>query len=167
MLDHAAGRLAPGMHLAAEIHRLMSTSGEEVATLWETVRDVLMDKGRHVQPSAHLNDGHIAAAIDIIHTDYSEVKWRRGLSGVRYAKCEGADGQLMRLNPGQTVLSHGHSALEATVVLEGVLDDGRGTYQQGDILLAEAGMKHRPAANGARACVCFVARSPRPFWRFT
>ena len=166
MLDHSAGQLTPGMQLAADIHRLMSSTGDEVAALWETVKSVLRDSGQPA-PRDTREQRQIAPAIEIIHADYASVKWRRGISGVQYAKCAGEGGKLMRLHPGQGVFSHGHSALEATVVLEGCLDDGLGRYEPGDILLAEPGMKHRPAASGNQACTCFVARAPRPFWRLT
>ena len=46
MLDHSAGQLTPGMQLAADIHRLMSSTGEEVAALWATVKSVLRDSGQ-------------------------------------------------------------------------------------------------------------------------
>lgn len=169
MLDYAAGNLSRSMQVAASIHRLMSSRGEEAATLWECVSTALMD----AQPATRTSgpeqgaDRALSLALDLIHLDYSEIEWKRGLSGVKFAKSPNSAGQLMRLEPGQGVLSHGHSALEATVVLEGVLDDGNGIYGQGDILLAERGLKHRPSAYGARACTCYVARSPKPFWRLT
>lgn len=166
MLDHAAGNLSDGLHLAADIHRLMSSEGEAAAELWETVREVMSaDQGNNSQPE--LPRSQVESALNIIHTDYSAVKWRRGVSGVRYSNCAGRVGQLMHLKPGQHVFAHGHSALEATVVLEGELADGHGCYKPGEILLAGPGIKHKPAANGNVACTCYVARSSRPFWRFT
>lgn len=166
MLDYAAGNLSPSMQVAANIHRLMSSSGDDAAQLWESVRAALSvtDRGMEVR---HPHEDRMGAAVEIIHMDYDDVNWRRGLSGVKYARTPATAGQLMRLEPGQKVFSHGHSALEATVVLEGTLDDGNGTYEQGDILLAEPGLKHRPAAFGNAACTCFVSRSPKPFWRLT
>ncbi|MEQ8559620.1 MAG: cupin domain-containing protein [Henriciella sp.] len=166
MLDYAAGNLPPAMALAANIHRLMSSQGDEAALLWESVREVLLDaRGESIQLCKP--EEPVADALDIIHTDFSEVRWRRGLSGVKYAPTSARVGQMMRLEPGQNVYSHGHSALEATVVLEGALEDGHGVYKQGEILLADSGFKHRPAAHGNAACTCYVARSRTPFWRLT
>jgi len=166
MLDYAAGNLTPSLKVAANIHRLMSSRGDETALLWESVREVLRDDAALVvRPES--DDSSVSVALEIIHMDYADVRWRRGMSGVRYSNVSTADGQLMRLEPGQNVFAHGHSALEATVVLEGALEDGHGSFQQGDILLATPGIKHRPAALGDRACTCYVARSPRPFWRLT
>ena len=166
MLDHTAGNLTPAMNLAASIHRLMSSEGDEAATLWESVRKALVSEGDH-RTENHETEPHVTTALNIIHTDYSDVNWRRGLSGVHYAKSPIKNGQLMRLKPGQSVFSHGHSRLEATVVLEGTLDDGLGVYEVGDILLAEPGLQHKPSAGGNQSCTCFVARSPKPFWRLT
>ena len=166
MLDYAAGNLTPSLSVAASIHRLMSSRGDEAATLWESVRDVLHKDADCLDRRAP-DEQAVSAALDIIHMDYADVRWRRGLSGVKYSNMPSAAGQLMRLEPGQNVFAHGHSALEATVILEGALDDGHGSYQQGDILLAIPGVKHKPAAFGNNACTCYVARSPRPFWRLT
>lgn len=166
MMDYAAGNLGPSMMLAGSLHRLMSSQGDEAAVLWETVRNVLRETG-NIRPASGHNDQTVGEALDIIHTDYSGLNWRQGLSGVKYAKLPSRKGQLMRLEPGRDVFSHGHSALEATVVLEGSLSDGLGIYHQGEILLAEPGLRHKPAAYGNDACTCFVARSPKPFWRLT
>lgn len=166
MLDHVSGSLSPAMHLAADIHRLMSSKGDDANTLWETVRSALIAKDNLGScPSRH--DRQITLALDVIHTDYEQVKWRRGLSGVQYAKGIIKHGQLMRLRPHQSTFSHDHSTLEATVVLEGTLEDGFGRYDEGDILLAEPGLRHKPASYGNHGCTCFVARTTKPFWRFT
>lgn len=166
MLDYAAYNLPPSMQVAANIHRLFSSKGHEAALVWESASLLLKARQISDRRPEPVDDAMIAA-LEIIHMNYSGIRWRRGLSGVKYAKMPETPGQLMRLEPGQNVFSHGHSSLEATVVLEGVLDDGLGAYQQGDLLLAEPGMKHRPSASGNKACVCFVARSPKPFWRLT
>ncbi len=166
MLDHVAGNLSPAMHLAADIHRLMSSHGEDASTLWEAVRMALMEKDS-LETYLSSQNRQIALALDVIHSDFDRIRWRRGLSGVLYAKGAVKHGQLMRLRPNQSAYSHGHSKLEATVVLEGALDDGIGRYYPGDILLAEPGIKHKPASYGNNACTCFVARTPKPFWRFT
>ena len=169
MLDHAAGTLPDNLHLAGDVHRLMSSEGEKAAELWEAVRYVLLGDESAPPPyeKRGRQDRSLARALKIIQTDFDTVKWRRGLSGAHYAKCANHGGQLMHLDPGQKVYAHGHSALEATVILEGGLEDGIGVYRRGDILLAEPGLRHRPATHGNQACTCFVARAPKSFWRFT
>lgn len=165
MLDHAAGTLPPGLHLAAELHRLLSDEGNRTASLWEAVGKGLA--GQEAGCASRTRHKRLAEAFAIINTDYATVRWRRGLSGVQYAPAKASGGQLMHLEPGQKVLAHGHSALEATVILDGTLEDGLGTFVPGDIVLGEPGVRHRPAAHGNRPCTCFVARASRPFWRLT
>lgn len=166
MLDYVAGNLSPALETAAAIHRLMSSTGDEAAELWEITRDVLHE-GHAVHRPAHDPRKGIADALDIIQTEYDQISWRRGLSGVRYARPRNGEGQLMHLKPGQCVFSHGHSALEATVVLEGIFEDGIGSYRPGDIVLATPGIKHSPAAARNAACTCFVAKENTAFWRLT
>ena len=169
MLDHAAGTLPESLHLAGDIHCLLSCEGDRAAEIWASVRNILLE-GMQASPralGAEQRQVAFSRAKNIIEADYGQVKWRRGFSGAHYAKLANASGQLMHLNAGQSVPSHGHSAREATVILEGALEDHGGVYRRGDIMIAEPGERHRPATYGNTPCTCFVARAPRPFWRFT
>ena len=164
MLDYATGNLSLSMSIAATIHRLMSSEGDDTARVWETVREILGKAGTDYREAIdRLED----VATDIIQTDYDAINWRRGLSGARTAKLDKESGSLMRLEPGDRVFAHGHSTLEAMIVLDGSLRDGRGTFDAGDLVLATSGIRHRPEAAGNKACTCFVARADTPFWRFT
>lgn len=173
MLDHAAGTLSPAMELAGDLHVVMSCDGHDVSATWDMVADALLEKVSG--PAVAVEDRRAracgtrepSAISDILATDFDVLSWRRGLSGVRLAHSGVKGAHLMRLEPGQTVPRHGHSALEATVVLQGALDVDGEVYGVGDLVLGEPGKAHRPAAHGRIACVCFVAREPRPFWRLT
>lgn len=164
MLDYASGNLSASMSLAATIHRLMSSKGDETAQIWETVRTTLSGNAPDRREAFERME---EVAADIIHTDYDAVDWRRSLSGARVSKLSNSSGSLMRLEPGDRVFAHGHSTLEAMIALEGALEDGRGCFDAGDLVLAEPGLRHRPAAAGNTSCTCFVARADTPFWRFT
>ncbi|MEM5517565.1 cupin domain-containing protein [Henriciella sp. AS95] len=166
MLDYVAGALSPAMRTAATLHRLMTSEGDEAAELWEITRAELLRQSEQGSEDVSF-DPDIEAALSLIHTDYDEVSWRRGVSGVHYSPRTTTGGQLMHLKPGQSLFTHGHSALEATVVLEGVFEDGLGTYVPGDIVLATPGLRHRPAAGGNSACTCYVAKESTKFWRLT
>jgi uncharacterized RmlC-like cupin family protein len=165
MLDHVAGNLGQGMHVAATIHTLMSREGKEARQVWQSVKVALAADANAINPDR--TPDFLEKALQIIETDYDDVKWRRGLSGLKYAKVSDAGGKLMRLHPGDRVFEHTHSALEAMVVLEGCLKDGRGHYEAGELVLATPSVRHRPEAAGNAACTCFVAQSDIPFWRFT
>lgn len=161
MLDHASGALDRELTLAAELHLLLSEDGRDVSETWDIVRD-------HFLPGSHRRgEQQIPEALELARADFATVPWRRGLSGVHYAKRGPGRGQLMRLDPGQTAPEHGHSAREATLVLKGEFSDGAGHYKRGDLVVADKGSRHRPAAYGQEMCICYVARAPRPFWRLS
>lgn len=165
MLDYAAGNLAPEMALAAHLHEVLSPDGAKNAEIWSKTKSLLTKSDN----GSDLSDAHnrLPEVLELAHGSFDDLPWRTGLSGVSFAKRGPDRGQLMRLNPGQAAPSHTHSALEATVVLVGEFADGHGTYKRGDIALAHPGKRHQPAAIGDVACICFVAKEPTPFWRFS
>ncbi len=163
MLDYASGALSPEMALAAELHILLNRDAETESALWDAVGQSI------VGPSMHktADDSLLPEALELACSRFETVPWRKGLSGVHYAKRGKNRGQLMRLDPGQSAPAHGHSAYEATVVLRGRFNDGRGEYRRGDMVVAGPGDHHQPSGTGDEMCVCFVGREPRPFWRLS
>lgn len=159
MLDHAGGTLSTDMALAAELHILLSETGHDAANIWRAAGDVLGNP---------IADHHfLPEALELARSDFETVPWKKGLSGVHYAKRGRGKGKLMRLDPGQSAPEHSHSALEATIVLKGRFEDGHGIYSRGDLALGRPGVRHRPAAHGDEMCICFVAQEPLPFWRLS
>ena len=164
MLDHASGALSADMALAAELHILLSEKGHETADIWHATRDAVGLWANEVQAIEH---ECLPEALELAVGDFHTVPWKKGLSGVHYAKRGKGKGKLMRLDPGQAAPEHSHSALEATVVLEGEFEDGHGVYRRGDLVLGRPGVRHRPAAHGNDMCICYVAQDALPFWRFS
>lgn len=164
MLDHATGALSPDMALAAELHILLSESGHQAAEIWKATRDVV---GPLASPARPFERQVLPEALELALGDFETVPWKKGISGVHYAKRGKDKGKLMRLDPGQAAPEHSHSALEATVVLEGRFKDGHGVYSRGDLVLGRPGVRHRPAAHGDEMCICFVAQESLPFWRLS
>lgn len=164
MLDHAAGALQPDMTLAAELHILLSDRGHETADIWSATRDAIGLWANDAKASEHES---LPEALELALGDFETVPWKKGLSGVHYAKRGRGKGKLMRLDPGQAAPEHSHSVLEATVVLEGKFEDGHGVYKRGDLVLGRPGIRHRPAAHGDDMCICYVAQDALPFWRFS
>lgn len=162
MLDHATGALSADMALAAELHILLSPSGSETAEIWQATRDAI---GLWANEARGVEHEKLPEALELCVGDFSTVPWKRGLTGVHYASR--ATGKLMRLDPGQSAPEHNHSALEATVVLAGKFEDGHGVYSRGDLVLGRPGYTHQPAASGDEMCICYVAKEPTPFWRFS
>jgi anti-sigma factor ChrR (cupin superfamily) len=167
MLDYAAGNLSESMAIAAAIHRLMSSHGDQTAQLWASVRAGLGGAASTDACRSRKTHLHEEVALDIIGTHFTEVRWQRALSGAQIANLKQGPGSLMRLQPDDRVFSHGHSTLEAMVVMEGALEDGRGIFETGELVLATPGVRHRPAAAGNKPCTCFVSRADTPFWRLT
>jgi len=164
MMDHAGGALCSDMAIAAELHILLSDRGHETADIWDAARTVLGVADSCAEERAHV---FLPEALELARGSFATVPWKRGLSGVHYAKRGKGRGKLMRLDPGQAAPEHSHSALEATVVLQGQFEDGHGTYARGDLVLGRPGVRHRPAAHGDEMCICFVAQEPLPFWRLS
>ncbi|MEL6665865.1 MAG: cupin domain-containing protein [Pseudomonadota bacterium] len=164
MLDHASGALSTDMALAAELHVLLSETGRATANIWQSTRDSIDLWANEVRASEH---EFLPEALELAIGDFETVPWKKGLSGVHYAKRGKGKGKLMRLDPGQAAPEHSHSALEATVVLEGQFEDGHGVYQRGDLVLGRPGVRHRPAAHGTDMCICYVAQEALSFWRFS
>lgn len=164
MLDHAAGTLPADMSLAAELHIILSETGHEAADIWHAARDAVDLWANIEKPLEH---ERLPEALELAVSNYQTVPWKRGLSGVHYAKRGKGKGKLMRLDPGQAAPEHNHTALEATVVLEGQFDDGHGVYGRGDLVLGRPGVRHRPAAHGDQMCICYVAQDALPFWRLS
>ena len=164
MLDHAAGSLSPEMAIAAQLHALLSATGREQDAIWQSCGRVF---GRGGPDRAAQAGGCLPEALELARADYLAVPWKRGLSGVHYARRGKDRGKLMRLDPGQSAPEHSHSALEATGVLKGAFGDGHGVYHRGDLVLGRPGVNHRPSAVGTDACICYGAQEALPFWRFS
>ena len=161
MLDHASGALSADMALAAELHILLSEKGHETADIWHATRDAV---GLWANQAQAIEHECLPEALELAVGDFDTIPWKKGLSGVHYAKRGRDKGKLMRLDPGQAAPEHSHSALEATVVLEGKFEDGHGVYRRGDLVLGRPGVRHRPAAHGNEMCICFVAQFASPPW---
>ncbi|MEM7766293.1 MAG: hypothetical protein AAF253_02265 [Pseudomonadota bacterium] len=178
MLDHATGSLAPALRLAGDLHQRMNDNGRMEADIWDCVGGILLDKGEvadgpdewRAVPRACLQVRATPQDVDagsVLATDLDGLRWRRGLAGVDYARAGVSDGQYMRLSPGRKTPEHGHSALEATVVLQGSLVVGGEQYVRGDLVIGAPGERHQPAAGACDVCICYVGREPRPFWRLS
>ncbi len=172
MLDHATASLPPALLVAGDLHVSLSASGAGTAALWDAVGGALLESAasRDMAATARRSPWRSLQrpqAPILLARDLDRLSWRRGLSGVRHSRAGVRSGAFMRLEPGQAVPKHNHSALEATVVLRGALRDDGKVYEPGDLALGIPGEFHQPQAEGDEPCICFVARGPRPFWRLS
>jgi mannose-6-phosphate isomerase-like protein (cupin superfamily) len=170
MLDHAAGNLAPAFALAGDMHVLLHTEGRKDALLWTVIGGALLEGGALdgqtaaiARPASDVSRSPRLAgerAAELIACDKARLKWRRGLSGMTYAPTRTPHAKFMKLKPGQSAPLHGHSGLEATVVVHGRFSDGHGEYSRGDLVFGKPGTRHRPRAEGNEVCICLVAQAP-------
>jgi len=174
MLDHAAGTLPPALRLAGDIHTELNQKGAETAALWDTLGGIFLDDSIGDDVLEHRFRRELPATeplavevADILATDLDRLSWRRGIAGVRYSGAGLRHGQFMRLEPGQTTPEHGHSALEATVVLQGTLIVDGECFAVGDLVVGAPGERHQPVGGDCDTCICYVGRERRPFWRLS
>ncbi len=173
MLDHATSALPCALMVAGDLHVHLSPQGALAAGIWDAVGGALIEKlagdeGTGITRKLPRKRAHTRVpAAKLMACDKDKLRWRRGLSGVRHARTGIRGGDFMRLEPGQAVPTHGHSALEATIVLSGALSVDDQVYSVGDLVLGVPGERHKPAAAGDEACICYVGRAPKPFWRLS
>ncbi len=173
MMDHAAGNHPESLALAADLHMMLSPAAAREAFAWSIIGGALLEsedpEAVSAQPEPerryHKRQRTRAGATAILDAAQQDVPWKRGLFGLPYLPVGVPGGRLMKLSPGQGVPRHAHTAIEATVVIQGELRDEFGHYRKGDLMLGEPGMHHKPVAAGEDACICYVAEPPRFAWR--
>jgi len=101
----------------------------------------------------------LRARIGVPSTD---IRWSLRLPGLSEYRLEGFDGEevsLLRARPGVRILSHTHTAEEATLVLTGALSDGGRVFRRGDVSLADENHDHHPEIVGNETCICLIVLS--------
>ena len=68
----------------------------------------------------------------------------------------GSKAELIRLEPGCGVPSHGHNCREYTLVLTGAYHDGHSRYGVGDLSIADPDTDHKPIAEPGAICIALA-----------
>jgi len=87
-------------------------------------------------------------------------RWRAVGGGVKQAILRrGPEGsaRLLHIPPRQAVPDHGHHGLEMTLVLQGSFRDEDGTFEAGDVEIADDAVEHSPVAGPGAPCICLAA----------
>lgn len=90
--------------------------------------------------------------------DFSELTWCTVTAGVEQAVVATGDfgeASFMRCRPGTRFRLHGHTGIEAILVLAGCFSDEQGCYGRGDIAVADETRTHQPIV-GDEDLVCFM-----------
>ncbi len=173
MMDHAAGTHPESLALAGDLHMMLSKDAASTAFAWSIIGGALLETAeaeplvRAPEPErlSYKRQRSPAGARAILDVASGPITWKRGLSSIAYLPVGVPGGKLMKLEAGQSVPKHGHTVIEATVVVQGRLRDAFGEYGEGDLMLGEPGMHHKPVAAGNEPCVCYVAEPPLFSWR--
>ncbi len=99
---------------------------------------------------------------------YDDLPWKRVSVDIHSAElCRDSNGakvELLKIRPGGSSMSHTHMGDEYTVILEGSFSDEAGLYAQGDFLLRDENIRHKPVATQDRECICLaVTEGPIQF----
>jgi putative transcriptional regulator len=86
--------------------------------------------------------------------------WKKVMRGLDEAEIGRRQGdiraRLMRIAPGGAMPRHTHGGREMLIVLDGGYSDEVGTYDIGDVAVADADLVHRPVADAVEGCLCFA-----------
>jgi len=87
-------------------------------------------------------------------------RWWPAGRGVRYRPLRttgSAWGGLLLVQPGRSLMAHGHVGLELTCVLSGGFLDGDQEYGAGDLAEPMTDHDHPPVVIGTEPCLCIIA----------
>ena len=91
--------------------------------------------------------------------ELDELAWQTVASGIEQSIiAEGSFGvaSLLRCRPGKRLRMHGHTGLEAILVITGSFTDQQGRHQAGDIAVADESCIHQPVVAGDSELICFM-----------
>jgi putative transcriptional regulator len=173
----AAGQLRAPAHALVAAHLEMKSANRSFVSALETVLAGDVDA---IEPAplsdrdARLNA--IFAAVDeasttqkvagtipqALHrycgTDASNIPWKSVLPGFKEWEIGSEDGceiHMFWIKEGRKMPTHTHGGTELFLVLEGSFTDASGTFEAGDISIADENVNHRPIAGKERPCIGF------------
>jgi putative transcriptional regulator len=181
LAQYSAGSLALPLHVMMASHLEMSRknhryvgaleaalAGEMAASNVAAIRDrghrlnaIFDDVAPKADPVAvpAMDDIMPAALRRYLGRPLSDVSWKSKLFGMKEAHIETRDGlevSLLWAKAGRRMPSHTHEGAEMTLVLSGSFSDMLGSYERGDIAVADSNIDHRPVIGPDADCICFV-----------
>lgn len=99
--------------------------------------------------------------LDYLHTGVDEIAWRWSGAGLHsfalpVRKARGGMVSLLKIAPGTGMPLHTHRGEEMTLVLSGGFIDENGSFERGDVEVADASIEHRPIAMPGQPCICLA-----------
>lgn len=155
----AALEAAAGVFLA-EIHPIPLTGRDR-----RLVNIFSMHDGDHAcAPSAPFSPAGSGSVLPpalrrYVGCELSQLAWQTVTSGIEQAIIAEGDfgvASLLRCRAGKRLRMHGHTGLEAILVIKGALTDQQGRYQAGDMAVADESCIHQPVVDCAGELICFM-----------
>lgn len=113
-----------------------------------------------IELAGFAEDGTPNALKAFIGSTISNISWKKnhfaGFEEVKLGEFDGCKATLFKLQAGQGVPHHTHHGTEITLVLKGGFSDGTGHYVEGEIVVADGTVDHRPVADDDGECICFA-----------
>jgi putative transcriptional regulator len=184
LAEYAAGALQGPMSVLVEAHLELSPRNLGFVRDLDALGGVLLDEAPEtalkdrdrrlaaifddtaplppVRPRREVPDDPVfpSAIRRFVGRPFSEVRWNSKLPGLREVRldCGDAEVSLMWLKSGHAVPSHTHTGREAVLVLKGGFSDLNGSYDRGDLAVADEAVDHKPIADEGEDCICFVVQ---------
>lgn len=176
--QYCAGQLTPAMQALVAGHLELSSGNRGFVAALEALQGgqmaslepaPLLDRAENLAAIFGTAPGKISATpVDpvfpvglrrLIGQEFSQIKWRRRLPGIREFRVgDEAGGQavLYWIKAGHKMPFHTHDGSEATLVLQGAFSDAAGSYRRGDVAIADSDVNHQPVVDASADCICFA-----------
>jgi putative transcriptional regulator len=91
--------------------------------------------------------------------ELAQLSWRKVGSGIEQAIVADGDfgeASFLRCRPGKRLRVHGHTGLEAMLVLKGAFKDGQVRYETGDLAVTDESRVHQPVVDLSGELICYM-----------
>jgi len=149
--------------LAVETAPAMELAEGSLAAVMAKLDDIEPDERRRPMPPAAGEFRSFPAPLRLFVGPMP--KWKKVMRGLDEAEIgvmrDGVKATLMRIAPGCAMPRHTHDGREMLIVLDGGYSDEIGTYDIGDVAVANPEVVHRPVADPVEGCLCFAVTDAR------
>jgi putative transcriptional regulator len=181
LLDYASGVLPEGPALAVALHVALEPEARRTVRRLRGLGGALLESEAGESPMGDAALEQALARLDSVPVeapaarattpgfDWAPAPLRRYLTGKSWQRAFGGFEEikldlhgdrhlvsLLRLEPGQGLPVHRHTAGEYTVVLQGGYTDNTGNYVAGDFAVGPGEAEHKPIADPGEPCIALI-----------
>ena len=97
-----------------------------------------------------------------INTSIEDIKWKSLVPGIKQINLDikskkAGTVRLLNISPGKTILSHSHSGIEMSLILQGSYTDEKGHFSVGDAFDLDRETSHQPYIDSKENCIALIA----------